>query len=100
MFAPKQCLYQKEATSVDSQNCNFLVSAATVQTVASLQTTPCHAAPCRTDYGNLQKFGSTYLHGTVFPPKQYLYQKEATVVDSQKCNFLVSAATVQTVAVL
>ena len=33
---------------------------------------------------NLLKFVATYYHGTVFPPKQYAYQKEAIVNESLK----------------
>ena len=28
--------------------------------------------------GKLGKFWRTYLHGTLFPPRKYLYPKEAT----------------------
>ena len=33
----------------------------------------------RVDKGNLRKLGRTYRHGTMFDPKEYLYQKEATM---------------------
>ena len=32
----------------------------------------------RAENGNLRKLGWTYHHGTVFAPRQYLYEKEAT----------------------
>ena len=34
--------------------------------------------------GNLRKSGSTFCHGTVFAPKQCLYQKKATGMESPK----------------
>ena len=79
-----------------AQKCNLLVGAKTVQTSAGLQTTPCHAAPYGVDTGNFRKFGSTSLLGTVFLPKQCLYQKEATSVESPKMLFIIDAKTVQT----
>ena len=63
-----------------AQKCNILVGAKTVLTGTGLQTTLCHAAPYRVNNGNLRKFGSTYRHGTVFPPNQCSYQKEAAGV--------------------
>ena len=38
---------------------------------------PFYAAPYRAYNGNLRKFGATYRIGTMFAPKQCLYQKEA-----------------------
>ena len=49
-----------------------------------MQITHFYIAPYRADNENLSKFGATYRHGTMFAPKQYLYQKEAMGVDSQK----------------
>ena len=43
-----------------------------------------HAAPNRADNGNLWKFGATFLHGTVFAPKQSLCEKEGTSMESLK----------------
>ena len=34
--------------------------------------------------GNMRNFGSTNPHGTAFEPKQWLYQKEATGIESSK----------------
>ena len=39
----------------------------------------------------LRKLWQTYLHGTVFPQKKYLYQKEATVWTDQKSIPLIGA---------
>ena len=37
---------------------------------------------------NLRKLGWTYRHGTVFAPRQYLYQKEATGMESPEMYFV------------
>ena len=37
-------------------------------------TTGSHAAPIRADNGNLGKFGVTFQYGTVFAPKESLYE--------------------------
>ena len=37
--------------------------------------------------GNLAKLGRTYRHGTVFAPRKYLYQKEATGMDRPEMYF-------------
>ena len=47
-------------------------------------TTGSHAAPIRADNGNLGKFGATFQYGTVFAPKESLYEKEATGMKSLK----------------
>ena len=70
-----------------AQKCNFLVGAKTVPTGTGLQTTPFHAAPYTSDNANLRKFGSAYRHSTVFAPKQWLFQKEATGMESPKMQF-------------
>ena len=57
------------------QKCIALVGADTVLTSAGPQTTPCHG---------WQLFGPTNPHGTVFAPKQWLFEKEATGMESSK----------------
>ena len=54
-----------------------------VGTVATLfcsgrQNTPSRRRQYRAQNGKLRKLGWTYRHGTLFAPRQYLYQKEAT----------------------
>ena len=39
------------------------------------------------DKGNLHALGWTYHHGTVFAPRQYLYQKEATGMERLEMYF-------------
>ena len=41
----------------------------------------------RVGNGNLRKLGWTYRHGTVFAPRQYLHQKEATGMESPEMYF-------------
>ena len=53
-------------------------------TSAGLQTTPSQVSQYRAKNGNLRKSGSTFFHGTVFAPKQCLYQKQATGMESLK----------------
>ena len=70
-----------------AQKCNFLVGAKTAPTSTGLQATSFHASPYKADNENLLKSRSTYHHGTVFPPKHCLYQKEATGLESPKMKF-------------
>ena len=61
-----------------------LVGADTVLTSAGPQTTPSHGDQYRVHRGNLQNFGLTKIHGTASAPMQWLYQKEATGMESSK----------------
>ena len=58
--------------------CIPLVDAKTSLTCAGRQTTPSQGSQYRSENGNLWKVGWTYCHGTVFAPRQCLYQKKAT----------------------
>ena len=60
------------------RKCISLVGAETPLTCAGRQSTPSQGKRYRDDNGNLRKVGWTYCHGTVFAPRQYLYQKKAT----------------------
>ena len=66
------------------QKCIPLVGAKTSLTCARLQTTPSQVSQYRAANGNFRKFGSTISHGTVCAPKQCLYQKEATGIETPK----------------
>ena len=68
------------------QKCILLVGAKTALACAGLQTTPSDVSQYRAENGNLKKSGSTFRHGTVFAPKQCLYQKEATGMESPKMH--------------
>ena len=63
------------------QKCIALVGADTVLITAWPPTTPFHGG-YRAQNGNMQNFGPTNPHGTAFAPKQWLYQKEATGMES------------------
>ena len=60
------------------QKCIPLLGAKTLFTCAGRQTTPSEGCRYSPDNGNFCKLGLTYHHSTVFAPRQYLYQKEAT----------------------
>ena len=69
------------------QKCVALGSADTVITTAGPQTTPFDAGEYRTQIGNMRNFGPTNPHGITFAPKKWLYQKEATGLESSKMYF-------------
>ena len=52
------------------------------------ETTQSHVSQYKAVNGNLRKSGSTFRHGAVFAPKQCLYYKEATGMESWKNAFL------------
>ena len=66
------------------KKCIPIVGVKTALTCTGRQTTPSHVSQYRAENGNLRKSGSTFRHGTVFAPKQCLYQKEATGMESLK----------------
>ena len=73
-FVPKQCLYQNEATGMDSPKCIALLHGKTAPTRAGLQTTPFQGGKYRAENGKMRNFGPANPHGTAFAPKQCLYQ--------------------------
>ena len=87
------CLYQgniytKRTIRVwRDQKCIPLVGAKTPLTCAGRQTTPYQGSRYKAENRNLRKFGWTYRHGTVFVPRQYLYQKKATGMDRPEIYF-------------
>ena len=66
------------------QKCITLVGADIALTSAGPQTTPCHGGQYRVHQGNIRNFGPTNTHGTASAPMQWLYQKEATGMESSK----------------
>ena len=74
------------------QKCIPLVGAITPLTCAGRQSTASRGRQYRAQIGKLGKFGRTYGHGTVFTPRKYLYQKEATGMErpemfsASRCN--------------
>ena len=65
-----------------ARKCIVLVGAETVLTSAGPQTTPFHGRQYRAENGNIRHFGPTNPHDTAFAPKQWLYQKKATGMES------------------
>ena len=61
-----------------------LVGTETVPTSAGPQTKPFHGGQYRDVNGIMRNFEPTNPHGTAFAPKQWLYQKEATCMESSK----------------
>ena len=60
------------------------VGAKRVQNFTGLQITRIHVSPYTAHNANFRNFGASYRHGTMFAPKQYLYQKEFLGCRSQK----------------
>ena len=61
-----------------------LVGADTVLGSAMPQTTTCHWGQYRVQRGNMRNFEPTNPFGTASAPMQWLYQKEATEMESSK----------------
>ena len=64
--------------------CIALVGADTMLITAWQQSTPLHGMWYRAPNGNMRNFGPTNPHGTALVPKKWLYQKEATGMESSK----------------
>ena len=60
------------------QKCIPFVGAKTILICAGRKNTPSRGRQYKAQNGNLRELRRTYIHGTVFAPRQYLYQKEAT----------------------
>ena len=92
------CLHQgnihtkRKLRAWKDQKCVPLVRAITPLTYAGRQNTPSRGRRYRAQKGKLPKLEQTYRHGTVFPPRKYLYQKEATGMErsemysASRCN--------------
>ena len=74
------------------QKCILLVGGTTPLTCAGHQNTPSRGRHYRCQNEKLGKLGRTYGHGTVFAPRKYLHQKEATGMErpemyaASRCN--------------
>ena len=70
----------------------LLVGGTTPLTCAGQQSTLSRGRQYRCQNGKLGKLGRIYGHGTVFAPRKYLYQKEATGMErsemysASRCN--------------
>ena len=67
------------------QKCIPLVGAITPLTCAGRHNTPSRGRQYRAQNGKFGKLGRTYGHGTVFPPRKYLYKRKLRVWRDQKC---------------
>ena len=63
------------------QKCISLVGSNPPLTCAGRQTAPSQLSRYRTENGNLRKLGCNDYLNTVLPPRQYLYQNEATCME-------------------
>ena len=86
-------IYKKRKLRVwRSQKCIQLFGAIIPLNCAGCQNTPSRGRQYRAQNGKLRKLGQTYLHGTVFAPRKYLHQNEATGMDrpemysASRCN--------------
>ena len=90
-FAPKQWLYQKESTGMESSKICWSIwfRYRTYQCGATNYTVSWGLVwgpewKYRAHIGNMRNFGPINFHCTAFAPKQWLYEKEATVMESSK----------------
>ena len=86
-------IYKKRKLRVwRSQKCIALVGAIIPLNCAGCQSTRSRGRQYRAQNGKLRKLGRTYLHGTVFAPRKYLHQNEATGMErpemysASRCN--------------
>ena len=78
-------IYTKMKLQVwNDQKCIPLVGAITPLTCAGRQNIPSRGRQYRAKNGKFGKLGRTYSHGTVYSPRKYLYQKEATCMERPK----------------
>ena len=84
------CLYQgniytkRKLRVWRDQKCIPLVGATTPLNCAGRHNTPSRGRKYRAQNGKFGKLGRTYGHGTVFAPRKYLNQKEATGMERQE----------------
>ena len=85
VYAPKQCLYQKVPMGMQSLKIQSLCRCNKHTGHYGLANFTRFYAPTYMDEnGNLGKFGAADHNGTVFAPKQCLYQKVALGMKSLK----------------
>ena len=87
VFPPRKYLEEKEATGMESPEM-YSVSRCNNPTYLCGQSKypDLREAVYRAKNGKLHKLGWTYLHGTVFAPKKYLYQNEAKCMEKPEMN--------------
>ena len=67
-----------------AQKCVALVGAENPLTSSGPKNIPLHVWRYRTENGNIRNFVHPNTHGTAFPPKQWIYQREAPCMESSK----------------
>ena len=78
-------IYTKRKLRVwKDQKCIPLVGAIPPLTCAGRQNTLSREKRYRAQKGKSRKLGRTYRHGTMLAPRKYLYQKEATGMESSE----------------
>ena len=91
VFAPRKYTKRKLRAWRD-QKCIPLVGAITPLIFAGRQNTLSRGRQYRVQNGKLRELGRTYRHDTVFAPRKYSYQKEATGMErpemysASRCN--------------
>ena len=78
VFAPRKYLYQKEATGMERPEMHSTSRCNNPTYLCGPSKYPVSMEAVRAQNGKLRKLGQTYCHGTVFAPRKYLHQKEAT----------------------
>ena len=84
------CLHQRniyvkrKVQAWRDQKCIPLVGALTQLACAGHQNTQSRGRRYRAQNGKLPKLGRTYRHGTVFAPRKYIHQIEATGMERSK----------------
>ena len=85
-------IYQNEAMGMERTKYIPLVGGLTPLNCAVRHSTPSRRRQYRAHKGKFGKLGRTYSHGTVFSPRKYLCQKEATgmerleIYSVSRCN--------------
>ena len=70
-------IYKRKLRVWRDQKCIPLAGAITPLNCVGHESTPSRGRQHRAQNGKVRKLSRTYLHGTVFAPRKYLYQKEA-----------------------
>ena len=86
-FTPSNGYIKTKLRVWRAQKCIALVRVETILTSAGSLTTPFYGWQYTAENGNMRKFVPTNSHGTAFVPKQWLYQKEATGMESSKIYY-------------
>ena len=92
VFAPRKYLYQKETTGMQKPEMYSTSRCNNSTYLCGPSNYPISREAVWAQNGKLPKLGQTYRHGTVFAPRKYLYQKEATgmerpeISSTSRCN--------------